>query len=183
MNFSMNKKLVIEKELHRCETELSRLLMFGSDWLDKYKEWEKSGYDPTLSELYTDFITSPTAEDVKRYMQGAFNGSEVYRHIEINFIGEEVAQCIYDLFEWYYGKEICTSSLWDMETTTYGRFTEGRCDTKNNQFYLKYSITGYHPIQIAWVRPKEKIIEVIFTGGDDLYTSSSKWEALKEKCT
>ena len=192
----MSQLWKIDNELMKCKVELAKWLMgeegqseYVDDpvgvkrWWEKYLDWEQRKKEPDLLFLYTDYITSPTHSEVIRYVGNAFKGSRDYRRVVINFIGNDVQSTICKLFVWYYVKTFSNESIYSARW--FGSVTEKRFHDGRTQFYFKYQIREGNidlELQITWKRPKEKVLDVIFTCNDDLFNSDNSWDELKRKC-
>jgi hypothetical protein len=203
----MKKIQLIDNELMECMVELSKLSgkyenknecssshtevratplgSESSDWFEKRDEWEKEKTNPTLLELYTYHIKSPTPDVLMDYMCSVFMGSDVYRYAVFNFLGMDLKVSIWKKFYWFFVIHVKRGTYLTLKNyLSPGDPIEdlGHVDRSAScrQFYLKLKFDE-RLIFLTWIRPSESELEVIFSHSD-FCTSKIPFDDLKKQC-
>jgi hypothetical protein len=203
----MKKIQMIDNQLMECMVELSKLSgkyenknecssshtevratplgTASSDWVKKCDEWEKEKRNPTLLELYTYRIKSPTPDVLMNYMCYAFMGSDVYRHAVFNYLGMNVKSSIWQIFNWFFVIHVKRGTYLTLEKyLSPDDLIEDLGHVERSvsccQFYLKLKFDE-RLIFLTWIRPSESELEVIFSHSD-FCTSKIPFDDLKEQC-
>jgi hypothetical protein len=146
----------------------------------------KVAYNIELDTLYSESIISPGLDVVKGFFADVFGKKcTIPLYMELNFLGWDVKICVGEQFLWYYLQEIKRQDAVDGEYLTNWKsvkciFKE-RYDRTNSLLHNSLFVDGHHIYFVSNLQT-DRIIEVVFSCDERLFTEDRPWADLKASC-
>ena len=157
----------------------------ADEWMTAFYSRKDMRCGHTLRDLYTNYIVSPDSETAIAFMKGAFDGNEAYRYMRLNSIVNNLDECVKPAFMWCTMASTPdavlreTGTFWPTIDSLYGQ----RYDWKYDLWHIKLEIENCRPIYFVWKWTNANIIDVVFTGKNDLYNQYVPMDELLNLCT
>ncbi len=97
----------------------------------------------------------------------------------LNFIGNTVVDCISVLFLWYYQSVIKSEKILDSRGDWTWKTVKNTTEEKQRHFKL---VLDDKTVYVAWNRPENLVIQIVFSCDESLFTSTDDWAVLVDKC-